>query len=152
MPRQRRDEEPEERYEDLDQMVLAEFESLDRPRRGPLPKKTTSQQAKVHPIAKSTPAPEPTGYFGEEAEVLQQALEEPLEGEDACPEDDILSPEEHAFVTRSVGFLRGRANADAILGRVWEEVTEGDPQAFFSPAEETSADEAKSENPAADTE
>jgi hypothetical protein len=35
MPRQRKDEDPEECYADLDEMVLAEIESLDRHRRGP---------------------------------------------------------------------------------------------------------------------
>ena len=144
--------EHDELFPDLDALVRAEFESLDRPRRGPPRKETTSQHATVHPIAKSTPETEPTEYFGEEAEVLRRALEEPLEDKDVCPEDDIFSPEEHAFLPRSVGFLRGRVNADAILGRVWEEVTEGDPQAIFSPAEDTPADEEESEDPAADTE
>jgi hypothetical protein len=129
--------ESDEQFSDLDALVMEEIESLDRRRRAPRGQEAEPREAEVFALPDRSPvsAPEPVQYFGEEAAVLQQALEVPPPDEDTNPSDDIFSSEEQAFMTRAVGFLRGRPNADAILGRVWEEVTEGDPQAFFSAAE-----------------
>lgn len=43
----------------------------------------------------------------------------------------LLSPEEEAFITRAVGFLSQRPEADIILNRIWEQLTELDPEGYY---------------------
>ncbi|MCG8489470.1 MAG: hypothetical protein MI756_18525 [Chromatiales bacterium] len=67
---------------------------------------------------------------GEEAELLEQPelIDEPFE---ELPPNKLFSAEEEAFMHRAVGFLSGRENGDVILGRIWEQLTEAQPDHFF---------------------
>ncbi|MCG7981943.1 MAG: hypothetical protein JAY90_04235 [Candidatus Thiodiazotropha lotti] len=67
---------------------------------------------------------------GEEAELLQQSevIDEPV---DELPPNKLFSAEEEAFMHRAVGFLSGRENGDVILGRIWEQLTESQPDHYF---------------------
>lgn len=136
---------------ELDALVLAEMESLDtrirppRPTRSPGPAVTSrARPARAAPDpARPVRAPTPLGRrpeadvdrSGEEFEALFEApLVEESDGpdlEDAASAGGLLSLEEEAFITRAVGFLSQREHADMILGRIWEQLTELDPEAFY---------------------
>jgi hypothetical protein len=125
---------------DLDALVLAEIESLTA-RRDAARTGQTTRAAAPTPVAEGT-EPEPTKIkarvapirntperrresFGEEAELL---FEEP-EPADENEVDSAL--EEEAFITRAVGFLSQRPEADIILNRIWEQLTEMDPEGYY---------------------
>ncbi len=145
----------ENSVEELDALVLAEIESLARHTRPPNLKQTSAsgperRQSRVRlenrgkPVSASKVARirgedrEGDVLSGEEAEEL---VEEPIEFGDlpGVEEDEhaqattLFSAEEEAFVTRAVGFLARRDNADIILNRIWEQLTEADPEGFFRP-------------------
>lgn len=167
MSRHTRGEKPEESFADLDKMVLAEIELLTD---GRAPSRSRPHAAGMrvvddrHPDRPTAVDDEPSGdkvvaltganpgrgeFFGEEATTLlepedelgnQGATSEDVPDDSMEPGTEIFSPEEQAFITRALGFLSGRENADMILGRVWEEVTaSSSPDAFFSPGDEQSA-------------
>jgi hypothetical protein len=127
---------------ELDALVLAEIESLSRtehPRRPPrAPEHRAPAPASFRPARRSEPPAEEkfTGEAFDEQAVLADNTEEEEPQEESSVE--LLSPEEQAFVSRAVGFLSNRGNADMILTRVWEQLTEADPEAFFRPAEDGS--------------
>lgn len=140
-------------YPDLDALVLAEIESMGRGRHA------SSKRARS---AREQHRPEPTrqrerpaspklarihgedraaeGITGEEAEAL---FDEPLMDESGQFPDEmeksthsLFSAEELAFMSRAVGFLSGRDNADMILGQIWEQLTSDHPEEFYA-ADET---------------
>ena len=142
---------------DLDALVLAEIESLIARRKAahaqPRPHATPAQTpaprtrdasarrvAKVAPLrTPSEPAQEWTGEsFDEDAEALfgEPSPNPGHEPEEAHP--SLLSPEEEAFITRAVGFLSQRAEADIILNRIWEQLTELDPEGYYQAPPEVS--------------
>jgi hypothetical protein len=132
---------------DLDALVLAEIESLTA-RGSPTRSKQVSRANAPPPIerpaahapkakVKASVAPIRTTLerrpesFGEEAELLfaepDPLVEDAAEGESA----GLLGPEEEAFITRAVGFLSQRHEADIILNRIWEQLTELDPEGYY---------------------
>jgi hypothetical protein len=133
----------EDRFQDLDALVLAEIESLSRaehhrrPPRGP-DHRAPAPAASVRPARRSErPAEEEfTGEAFDEQAALADSSEEDESQENSSVE--LLSPEEQAFISRAVGSLSNRGNADMILTCVWDQLTEADPEAFFRPAEEGS--------------
>ena len=133
----------EDRFQDLDALVLAEIESLSRPEHRGRPAHAPEHRAPT-PAASFRPArrserpaeEEFTGEAFDEEAALADSSEEGESREESSVE--LLSPEEQAFVSRAVGFLSNRSNADMILTRVWEQLTGADPEAFFRPAEEGS--------------
>ena len=164
MPKHVHGEKSEERYADLDKLVLAEIESLTggrapgrrRTHRGRM--RVVNDQRPEQPaavddgstgdkvVALSGANPETGEFFGEEAAALLEPEDE--HGNQGVTPDDVLgapmepgaeifSSEEQAFITRALGFLSGRDNADLILGRVWEQVTAASsPDEFFLPEDE----------------
>jgi len=131
----------------LDELVLAELDSLTVRRLPPRPtaavatdwagvSEIDTRPAHIAPLRRVEGSK--AGLSGEEAEGL---FDEPLaetdglaaEESDAAAAASLLTPEEEAFITRAVGFLRQREHADMILGRVWEQLTGDDPSAFFEP-------------------
>lgn len=58
-------------------------------------------------------------------------------------DDMLFEKEEEAFITRAVSFLRQRENKDIIISRIWNHITEAEPNDFYSPdeSEEDMADE-----------
>jgi hypothetical protein len=159
---------------DLDALVLAEIESLTsrrdatRARRikgaaAPTPvagETETRDRPNTQPKGKASVAPIRSAperrreSSGEEAELL---FEEPEPADDNAADSalaGLLSPEEEAFITRAVGFLSQRPEADIILNRIWEQLTELDPEGYYQapldPPErigrETPPDSAASEN------
>ena len=130
---------------DLDALVLAEIESLTA-RRDAARTKQTTRAAAPTPVAEGT---EPTARvkasvarirntperrresFGEEAELLFEEPEPLVEDAAERAPAGLLSPEEEAFITRAVGFLSRRPEADIILNRIWEQLTELDPEGYY---------------------
>ena len=153
-------------YTDLDALVLAELESLDRgrSRHAPLskagPTRIPQKANEGRPLVRVSKAPftrihgedrAEQGITGEEAETL---FETPLDemtrsntDEVSQSSDSLFSPEEQAFMSRAVGFLTGRENADMILGQIWERMTGDHPEEFyaadeaFEPAPQPSQDQ-----------
>lgn len=141
-------------FNDLDAMVLAEIESLQGGltlRRGRIRRAARAEDARDDAKTDaSTSAPmraarihgddrAERGYTGEEAELLfdSEALKDGsgnVNEHDDAPES-LFSAEEQAFLARAVGFLSGRDNADMILGRIWEQLTAEQPDAFFDPTD-----------------
>jgi hypothetical protein len=134
---------------ELDVLVLAEIESLSRAERprARRPAAGADARGKARPALSPRPAaeggvvrirgaePGGEGLSGEESEGLfDEALIDGGVGpdpDDEVPLGGLLSVEEEAFITRAVGFLSQREHADMILGRVWEQLTELDPEAFY---------------------
>jgi hypothetical protein len=142
---------------DLDALVLAEIESLiarrkaahEQPRTRTNPAQTpppgphdTSLQrgARVAPLR--TPSERTFEWTGESFDEDPEALfAEPPPNPGQEPEEahpSLLSPEEEAFITRAVGFLSQRAEADIILNRIWEQLTELDPEGYYEAPHEGS--------------
>ncbi|EGV20457.1 hypothetical protein [Thiocapsa marina] len=142
---------------DLDALVLAEIESLIARR------KAAREQPRTHTPPAQTPAPrardttarrggrvaplrtpsEPTSeWTGESFDEDPEALfAEPPPNPEQEPQEShpsLLSPEEEAFITRAVGFLSQRAEADIILNRIWEQLTELDPEGYYEAPHEGS--------------
>ncbi len=154
MPQQRPMREAENHFADLDALVLAEIESLSphtrplNPRQASACKPERQSRARLENRGKPASASkvarireqdrEGDRLSGEEAEGL---FEEPIEFTDPCdveenehdPMISLFNAEEEAFVSRAVGFLCQRDNADIILNRIWEQLTEADSESFFRP-------------------
>jgi hypothetical protein len=151
---------------DLDALVRAELDSLDRADAKEPPKRASDTAGRrpgtaAHPDQRGAPAPvtplrpaeavDPT-RSGEEFDGL--AGDEPIAasrglGQDEGDASSLFSVEEEAFITRAVSFLTDRRHADVILGRVWEQLTELDPDGFFAPPENTAAESGSAEADAA---
>jgi hypothetical protein len=149
----------EQEYEDLDALVLAEIESIGRVQKRrtgdqrkdavQMQRPLSSAQPTVIPLAKHGDGDHAAeGVSGEEAEAL---FELPVAEEFAYlvevsePSADALySTEEQAFMSRAIDFLKGRDNADMILGQIWEQLTSDDPQAFYA-AEDAPAGASRSD-------
>ncbi|CRI66227.1 hypothetical protein THIOKS12690008 [Thiocapsa sp. KS1] len=144
-PRPARPADSETDLADLDALVLAEIESLTAHRAGARSKQAPCGDAPTpaanggarEPKAKASVAPIRSAperrreSFGEEAELL---FEEPEPADDNAADSalaGLLSPEEEAFITRAVGFLSQRPEADIILNRIWEQLTELDPEGYY---------------------
>lgn len=148
-PRPARPADSETDLADLDALVLAEIESLTAHRAGARsqqapggdaptpaanggarePKPKAKAKASVAPIRS---APERRREsFGEEAELLFEEPEPAVESDADSDRAGLLSPEEEAFITRAVGFLSQRPEADIILNRIWEQLTELDPEGYY---------------------
>lgn len=117
-------------YPDLDALVMAEIESMrEVPARSRRPR-----AAAVANIAGTEAHREPPS--GEESEALFDAPSDERDGV-ASPDDEaggtLLSAEEEAFITRALGFLAHRDTADMILGRIWQELAEANPDGYFRP-------------------
>lgn len=151
MPNQRTHTSDETQYEELDALVLAEIESLGRPRGQRQVRALAAQDEIEQPARKrGTPVDETALHLARETELegLVERGEMPdLESEEvplAADWDEekteeetytteLLSAEEQAFVTRAVGFLVHRDNKDVILGQIWERLAEAAPESFFRP-------------------
>jgi hypothetical protein len=136
---------------DLDALVLAEIESLTARRDAARPKQTaraaaptslaedaeSRERPTTQPKAKASVAPIRSAperrreSFGEEAELLFEEPEPLVEDAAERAPAGLLSPEEEAFITRAVGFLSQRPEADIILNRIWEQLTELDPEGYY---------------------
>ncbi len=133
-------------YPDLDALVLAEIESIKgRHQHNPVsPEHEVCSQEQIQG-AGETPsrASEVTpirgeeqhyrDFTGEEAELLDHYTEPECEDLNEQTPPRLFTPEEEAFMHRAIGFLSGRDNADVILGRIWEQITENHPERFFDP-------------------
>lgn len=107
----------------------------------------------VAPIHPRGWAASPTaGASGEEAEGLfDQPFELADEPETAAADGptaaDLLTPEEQAFISRAVGFLCDRPNADLILDRVWSQAIQSRPDGFYDPDSPNPLDDATPASP-----
>jgi hypothetical protein len=136
-------------FEDLDALVLAEIESLsgrprtarpspggERPAPRPAVQPAREQRDEPAPVApiRCRAGAEPN-RSGEEFDGLFDGPFAEGQGEpdpdDTGPAASLLGTEEEAFVTRAVGFLSQREHADMILGRIWDELTQLDPDGFY---------------------
>lgn len=151
---------------DLDALVLAEIESLttrrdavrsrQAPCAAPVPPAEAAERKAKASVAQLRRAPErgPDG-FGEGAELLFEGLEppeSPVEVEPDGQETGLLCPEEEAFITRAVGFLSRRPAADIILNRIWEQLTELDPEGYYQAPLDLPAEAKRGETPPASAE
>lgn len=139
---------------ELDTLVLAEIESLTRCTRPLHPRRAMASDPRRQPETKPDKRREPVplskvtrirgeereneALSGEEAELLFDEDNElgdlsDVEEDEHGAAASLFSPEEEAFITRAVGFLAQRDNADMILNRIWEQLTEADPEGFFRP-------------------
>ena len=55
-------------------------------------------------------------------------------------QDELFDESEERFISASVSYLRAKDNKDAIISRIWNRLTESEPDAFYSPEEETLSD------------
>jgi hypothetical protein len=136
-------------FEDLDALVLAEIESLSGPPRSARPSAGGARPAPrpaARPAREHRDGPAPVAPIRRRAGAEPNRSGEEFDGlfdrpfpegqggpdpDDTGPVASLLSTEEEAFVTRAVGFLSQREHADMILGRIWEQLTELDPDGFY---------------------
>jgi len=133
-------------YGDLDALVLAEIESLHRRGRGrtrPMPSTGVEDLPATEPASAAGVAQirgtesEGEVFSGEEAAGLfDESIGEStelgeLEQDGHAAVDGLYSAEEDAFITRAVGFLTQRDNADVILNQIWQQVMEGYSEEFY---------------------
>ena len=131
-------------YGDLDALVLAEIESLHRRgRTRPAPSTGVEDLPATEPASAAGVAQirgtESGGevFRGEEAAGLfDDSIGEStelgeLEQDGHAAVGGLYSAEEDAFITRAVGFLTQRDNADVILNQIWQQVMEGYSEEFY---------------------
>ncbi len=150
----------EQSLTDLENLVLAEIASASGGKRRrnraqevkrPADRRKTEASAEAHKRANGISRIHGEDRYeqqmsGEEAELLQQAecIDEPF---DEPPPNKLFSAEEEAFMHRAVGFLSGRENGDVILGRIWEQLTETQPEHYFEAPHGNSEPQPAGESP-----
>ena len=71
-----------------------------------------------------------------------------LETELTQSDEVLFDKEEEAFIAQCVKFLRPRDNKDVIISRIWNHITDSEPDAFYSPAAEDAQETPEEEMPA----
>ena len=132
---------------DLDALVMAEIERL-APQAQAAPAAPATAPRRSSAAVKPLPGAsvEPDLGSGEQASALFDAADDDADSADADADLEgsaLLSAEEQAFITRALGFLAQRDNADMILGRIWQALADGNPDGYFRP-DDAAAGEASS--------
>jgi hypothetical protein len=135
MKRIRRPALPAEDLAELDRLVLHEFETLGRrvPSRHGTASPVTPPDAAAPATADSGRAARPAAREASSWDDDLGALEEPRPpANGAAPRpESLLSQEEDAFVQGAVQWLGQRPNRDDLIARIWAELTQGEPGAFY---------------------
>jgi hypothetical protein len=134
-----------EEFPELDELVLREIQAMvPNGSHESLPKEQNpDDRSRANPVRPHREKPKPARRPEPEAEEFP--MDEP--GWDKATDltssapNELLSPEEQQFVTKTVEWLRTRGNRDTIMASVWSQVIDSDPDSFYSPeTEETPGD------------
>ncbi len=161
--RRRRDskhpDSPDQSFRELDALVLAELEALERSgrrRRREGPSRRLREEAEAEApdnvifrerwsgprsrrhgrpaedTAESlTSEPGPPDPVPSEPEMALDFDQAPMAGD-----TELFEPEEQAFITRTADWLRLRDNKDLIMSRIWTLLTEAEPSSFYTTGED----------------
>lgn len=67
--------------------------------------------------------------------VLRTKAKATPEQPDVVPDPDLFDDEEERFIVETAAWLKPRENKDTILERIWNVLTEENPDAYFQPDE-----------------
>lgn len=139
---------------ELDDLVSSELLALEKQtlERMKSRKEVVRELGAEEKRSKDTPKAQKTRRIQREGEeyVYPEAEVTPFFEVDVNTENDLFDESEEKFISAAVTYLRAKENKDSIISRIWNQLTEAEPDAFYTPDEEDSdkeSDDGDGENP-----